>query len=101
MRSKLLSDNDPRSVPATRTSSFKSQANSNIVESQGRALHRIARSVKLCFSWEDGTGFDSTIITVRLAPHPRVKMGVSVASILPRFSNLRIDSFTEDFMLPA
>jgi hypothetical protein len=31
MRIKPLFDNDPGTVPATRTSSFKSQANSNVV----------------------------------------------------------------------
>ena len=74
----MLSDNDPGTVPMTGAGSFNSQANSDIVESPGRALHHIASSVKLFFSWaycivlvtpwKPGK-VESAIINERLALH--------------------------------
>lgn len=49
MRSKMISDNDLGTASTTRTSSFKSQVNSDRVESLGRPLHHSASSVKQFF----------------------------------------------------
>ena len=94
-----------RIIPITRMSSLKSQANSDTVESLSRALGHIASSVKLfffflgklpCFgnsleTWESRQ-YNNECETY--SSPPLLKMGVSVASLLPRFSELRINDFT-------